>query len=133
MPHTVVLIPGDGIGPEVTEATRRILLAAGADLAWVQRQAGVAALEAGADEVLPAATLDAIREHGVALKGPCTTPIGDGFRSINVALRQKLNLYGAVRPIRSLRGVPTRYEQVDEGPRRRPGRQFADAVIARLE
>jgi isocitrate dehydrogenase (NAD+) len=111
--HTVVLIPGDGIGPEVTDAMRRILQAAGADIQWMERYAGVAALERGGDTVLPADTMSAIVEHGVAIKGPCTTPIGGGFSSINVALRKKLNLYGAVRPVRSLKGVPTRYEDVD--------------------
>ena len=113
MSHSIVLIPGDGIGPEVTEAVTRILSAAGADIDWVQRQAGLAALDGGEDAVLPDSTVNAIIEHGVALKGPCTTPIGGGFSSINVALRKKLNLYGAVRPIRSLLGVPTRYESVD--------------------
>lgn len=113
MLHTVVQIPGDGIGPEVSEATRRIIAASGADIHWVERYAGVAALERGADTVLPADTMNAILEHGVALKGPCTTPIGGGFSSINVALRKKLNLYGAVRPVRSIAGVPTRFENVD--------------------
>ncbi|HRP61698.1 MAG TPA: isocitrate/isopropylmalate dehydrogenase family protein [Phycisphaerales bacterium] len=113
MLHTVVQIPGDGIGPEVSEATRRIIAASGADIHWIERYAGVAALERGADTVLPADTMNAILEHGVALKGPCTTPIGGGFSSINVALRKKLNLYGAVRPVRSIAGVPTRFENVD--------------------
>jgi isocitrate dehydrogenase (NAD+) len=113
MPHTVVLIPGDGIGPEVTDAMRRVLHAAGADINWTERYAGVAALERGGDTVLPTDTINAIIEHGVAIKGPCTTPIGGGFASINVALRKKLNLYGAVRPVRSLKGVPTRYEDID--------------------
>ena len=113
MSHTAVLIPGDGIGPEVTEAVRRILAAAGADLEWVERQAGQAALDRGADRVLPDDTLSAIVEHGVALKGPCSTPIAGGFPSVNVALRKRLNLYGAVRPIRSVAGVPTRYDDVD--------------------
>ena len=113
MTHTAVLIPGDGIGPEVAGATRRILDAAGAEIQWVERDAGVAAIERGADHVLPEETIAAILEHGIALKGPCTTPIGGGFSSINVALRKKLNLYGAVRPVRSMDGVPTRYENVD--------------------
>lgn len=112
-PHKVVLIPGDGIGPEVTDAMCRILTAAGAEIQWIERYAGVAALERGGDTVLPADTMNSILEHGVAIKGPCTTPIGGGFASINVALRKKLNLYGAVRPVRSLKGVPTRYEDVD--------------------
>jgi isocitrate dehydrogenase (NAD+) len=113
MTHTVVLIPGDGIGPEVAHAAQAVLDAAGAAMQWVERQAGVAALERGADSVLPDDTMAAVIEHGVALKGPCTTPIGEGFSSINVALRKKLNLYGAVRPIRSLGGVKTRFEDVD--------------------
>jgi len=108
----VVVIPGDGIGPEVTRATQRVLAAAGAAIEWVERQAGVAALERGG-EVLPAETLDAVREHRVALKGPCTTPVGKGFSSINVQLRKRLDLYAAVRPVRSLPGVTTRFENVD--------------------
>jgi isocitrate dehydrogenase (NAD+) len=111
--HTVVLIPGDGIGPEVSEAVRKILDAAKAPVSFVVRHAGEAALERGGDEVLPADTVAAIREHHIALKGPCTTPVGRGFSSVNVALRKKLNLYAAVRPFRSLPGVPTRYEDVD--------------------
>ncbi|MEB2310980.1 MAG: isocitrate/isopropylmalate dehydrogenase family protein [Sorangiineae bacterium] len=111
--HTVVLIPGDGIGPEVADATRKILEAAGAPLAFVERQAGVAALDAGAADVLPEETVAAIRHHHFALKGPCTTPIGAGFSSVNVALRKKLNLFAAVRPVRSLPGVKTRYDGVD--------------------
>jgi isocitrate dehydrogenase (NAD+) len=113
MSHTVVLIPGDGIGPEVSDAVRRIFAAANADIQWIERYAGVAALQRGGDTVLPQDTIDAILQHGVALKGPCTTPIGGGFSSINVALRKKLNLYGAVRPVRSLQGVKTRYQDVD--------------------
>jgi len=111
--HTLVLIPGDGIGPEVTEAVTRILSAAGAEIEWVECQAGQAALDRGADRVLPDETLTAVIEHGVALKGPCSTPIAGGFPSVNVALRRRLNLYGAVRPIRSVEGVPTRYDNVD--------------------
>jgi len=113
MAHTVVLIPGDGIGPEVTEAVVRILSEAGADLEWVECQAGQAALDRGADRVLPDETVSAVVQHGVALKGPCTTPVGDGFSSVNVALRKRLDLYGAVRPIRSVDGVRTRYDDVD--------------------
>ncbi len=111
-PHKVVLIPGDGIGPEVSGAVRRIFAAAGAPVEWIERQAGVAALDATGD-VLPAETIDAIREHQIALKGPCTTPIGKGFSSVNVQLRKRLNLYAAVRPVRSLAGVKTRFDDVD--------------------
>jgi isocitrate dehydrogenase (NAD+) len=115
--HGCVLIPGDGIGPEVVGAARRIIDAAlegtGSSMDWVQRDAGVAALEAGHSNLLPDETVDAILERGTALKGPCTTPIGGGFSSVNVALRKRLDLYGAVRPVRSLAGVPTRYDDVD--------------------
>lgn len=111
--YPAVLLPGDGIGPEVTAAVRRILEAAGAPLKWVEMQAGIAALEAGHHEVLPQETAEAIRQHGVALKGPCTTPVGEGFTSVNVQLRKLLNLYAAVRPVRNFPGVPTRFENVD--------------------
>jgi isocitrate dehydrogenase (NAD+) len=110
--HQAVLIPGDGIGPEVTRAVCDVLEAAGAPVEWIAQQAGVAALEAG-DDVLPTQTLEAIQRCGVALKGPCSTPIGEGFTSVNVQLRKKLNLYAAVRPVRSLDGVPTRFDNVD--------------------
>jgi isocitrate dehydrogenase (NAD+) len=110
--HQIVLIPGDGIGPEVAAATTRILEAAGAPVEWVTEHAGLAALET-LGEVLPEQTLDAVRERGLALKGPCTTPVGRGFTSVNVQLRKRLDLYAAVRPVRNLPGVPTRYEGVD--------------------
>jgi isocitrate dehydrogenase (NAD+) len=112
MEHTIALIAGDGIGPEVTEAVQRVLAAVEAPLAWDDHTAGLAALELGLD-VLPEKTTDAIRQHGVALKGPCTTPVGDGFSSVNVQLRKRLELYAAVRPVRTLTGVTTRYENVD--------------------
>jgi isocitrate dehydrogenase (NAD+) len=96
----------------VTVATRRILEAAGAPIHWREHQAGVAALQAG-QELLPDETLEAIRRCGVALKGPCTTPVGGGFVSVNVQLRKKLNLYAAVRPVRNLDGVATRFDGVD--------------------
>jgi isocitrate dehydrogenase (NAD+) len=110
--HRVVLIPGDGIGPEVAAAVKQILSAASAPISWTERKAGVAAIDEGKD-VLPEETLDAIREHGVALKGPCTTPVGGGFTSVNVKLRKTLDLYAAVRPVRNLAGVASRYENVD--------------------
>src|SRR5678809_281310 len=111
--HTIVLIPGDGIGPEVTNATKRVVSAAGLSVDWVELPAGAAALEQGFDNVLPERTLAAIKAHKVALKGPVTTPIGKGFQSVNVQLRKKLNLYAAVRPVRNLPGVRTRYEGVE--------------------
>ena len=90
--HQVVLVPGDGIGPEVTEAVKRILAAAKAPVHWLEFQAGLTAVEQG-KALLPDEVLDAIRTHRVALKGPCTTPVGEGFTSINVTMRKKLNLY----------------------------------------
>ncbi len=111
--HTIVLIPGDGIGPEVTAATQKVLDAAGFSVEWVPLPAGARALEEGFDDVLPQRTIAAIKAHKVALKGPVTTPVGKGFTSVNVQLRKKLNLYAAVRPVRSLAGVKTRYENVE--------------------
>jgi len=111
--HTVVAIPGDGIGPEVMGAVRQVFQASGAPVQFVVHHAGQAALEAGSHEILPESTIAAIRDHGLALKGPCTTPIGQGFRSVNVALRQTLKLFAAVRPVRSMPGVKTRFEDVD--------------------
>jgi isocitrate dehydrogenase (NAD+) len=112
MAHTIALIAGDGIGPEVTAAVQTILAAAGAPVTWEEHPAGLAALDKGLD-VLPESTVDAIAQHGVALKGPCTTPVGKGFSSVNVQLRKRLELYAAVRPVRSLPGVPTRFDNVD--------------------
>jgi isocitrate dehydrogenase (NAD+) len=111
--HDVVLIAGDGIGPEVTAAVRRILEKAEAPLRYIEHQAGERALALGHSELLPQETLDAIRDTHLALKGPISTPIGGGFRSVNVALRKALNLYAAVRPVRSMPGVKTRFENVD--------------------
>jgi isocitrate dehydrogenase (NAD+) len=108
----VVLIAGDGIGPEVTAATQAVVEAAGATVTWVEAHAGLGAAERFGDP-LPAATLDLIRRHRVALKGPCTTPVGKGFRSINVRLRQELDLYASVRPVRTLPGVAVPYDHVD--------------------
>ena len=110
--HDVVLIPGDGIGPEVTAATCKILDAVSAPVVFQVRHAGLAALEQG-EEVLPQSTVEAIQHCGVALKGPCTTPVGEGFTSVNVQLRQNLNLFAAVRPVRNLAGVETRFDDVD--------------------
>jgi isocitrate dehydrogenase (NAD+) len=110
--HRVTLIPGDGIGPEVSSAARLVLDAAVPGITWVERAAGAVALAEHGD-LLPEETLEAIRVSRVALKGPITTPVGSGFRSINVALRQELDLFAAVRPARSLPGVPTRHERVD--------------------
>ena len=112
MPHVVTLVPGDGTGPELTEATRRVLEATGVELEWDVRQAGVDVMET-AGTPLPPETLDSIKRNGVALKGPITTPIGTGFRSVNVALRHELGLYACVRPCKTYKGVRSRYEAVD--------------------
>src|SRR5438270_1562030 len=109
---SVVMIAGDGIGPEVMSATQKILQAAGARLDWVEAHAGLGAVEKFGDP-LPDLTIELIRKHRVALKGPCTTPIGKGFRSINVRLRRELELYASVRPVRTLPGVAVPYERVD--------------------
>ncbi len=110
--YPIALIAGDGIGPEVTMAVRRVLYKAGAAIEWSECRAGLAAIEDGKD-TLPPETLEAIEQHKIALKGPCTTPVGKGFTSVNVGLRQKLNLYAAVRPVRSMPGVKTRFDNVD--------------------
>jgi isocitrate dehydrogenase (NAD+) len=110
--HTITLIPGDGIGPEVTRAARRVLDASGAKLAWEVHEAGAAVAEKRGT-TLPQEVLDSIRRNKVALKGPIGTPIGTGFRSVNVTLRQTLDLYANVRPVRSLPGVEPRFEGTD--------------------
>jgi isocitrate dehydrogenase (NAD+) len=111
--HRVILIPGDGTGPELTEATRRVLEATGVEFDWDVREAGADVMEKHGGNPLPDDVLDAVRETGVALKGPITTPIGGGFRSVNVALRKSLDLYGQVRPCKTYPGVRTRFEDVD--------------------
>ncbi len=110
--HDVVLIPGDGIGPEVAGAVKSVFEAAEAPINWLTHHAGVSALDAHGTP-LPDSTPEAIKEHKIALKGPCTTPVGAGFRSVNVKLRKELELYAAVRPVKSLPGITTRYENVD--------------------
>ena len=112
MAHLVTLIPGDGIGPEVAGATRRVLEATGVEIEWAVEEAGAAVLEREGT-TLPDRVLDQIRHTRVAIKGPITTPVGTGFASVNVALRQELDLFAAVRPSRSLPGVPTPHPDVD--------------------
>ncbi|MCA9539166.1 MAG: isocitrate/isopropylmalate dehydrogenase family protein [Myxococcales bacterium] len=112
MRYTVTLLPGDGIGPEVTAATVRIVEATGVAIDWDTHQAGLLAVEAGGS-TLPETTLDSIRRHRVALKGPITTPVGKGFSSVNVGLRKALNTYVSLRPVRSWPGLKTRHEGVD--------------------
>ena len=111
--HDVVLIPGDGIGPEVTGAAERVLEAADAPVTFTGALAGQAALDARHEDPLPSSTVDAVADAGIALKGPCTTPVGQGFVSVNVRLRKALDLFAAVRPVRNLPGVASRYDDVD--------------------
>jgi isocitrate dehydrogenase (NAD+) len=143
MGHRVTLIPGDGTGPELTEAARRVLEATGVSLEWDVRHAGVDVMEE-AGTPLPEDTLDSVRRNGVALKGPITTPIGTGFRSVNVALRHELELYACLRPCKTYAGVRTRYQDVDivivrentedlyAGIEYEAGSEDAEAVIASL-
>jgi isocitrate dehydrogenase (NAD+) len=112
MPHRVTLIPGDGIGPELAEATRRVLDASGVAFDWEVQDAGEGVM-AQYGTPLPDHVLESIRRNKVALKGPITTPVGSGFRSVNVTLRQVLGLYANLRPARSIKGLQTRYEDVD--------------------
>lgn len=112
MKYTITLIPGDGVGPEVVEAARRVLEATGVKFQWEVINAGAEALEKEGS-LLPERLLDSIRKNKVALKGPTTTPVGTGFRSVNVALRQTLNLYACIRPCRNYPGVPSKYRNVD--------------------
>ena len=112
MKHVITLIPGDGIGPEVSEAVVRIFKAAGLEIEWERHDAGVIAFEK-TNETIPAALLDSIKRNKVALKGPVTTPIGQGFTSVNVGLRKALELFANLRPVRNLPGVQSRFTDVD--------------------
>src|SRR5437867_9962488 len=112
MTHTITLIPGDGIGPEVTEAVVRILNASGVAIEWEEHPAGLLAFERSG-QTLPVALIDSIRRNKVALKGPVTTPIAQGFPSVNVGLRKALDLYANLRPVWNLPGVPARFSGVD--------------------
>jgi isocitrate dehydrogenase (NAD+) len=112
MKHIITLIPGDGIGPEVSSAVVRIIEAAGVDIQWETHYAGAQALEKFGD-TLPADLLESIKRNKIALKGPITTPIGKGFTSVNVGLRKALDLYANLRPVRALPNVPSRYPELD--------------------
>jgi isocitrate dehydrogenase (NAD+) len=112
MTHTITLVPGDGIGPEVTEAVIRILNAAGVSIEWERHLAGVLAVER-TGQSLPVELLESIRKNKVALKGPVTTPIAEGFTSVNVGLRKALDLYANLRPVSNLPGAPARFSGID--------------------
>jgi isocitrate dehydrogenase (NAD+) len=113
VPHPVTLIPGDGTGPEIAEATRRVIAATGVEIEWDVQQAGADVMDQHGGNPLPDHVLESIRRNGVAIKGPITTPVGTGFRSVNVALRKTLDLFGQVRPCKTYPGVRSRYEDVD--------------------
>src|ERR1700749_2785283 len=113
MAHKVVLIAGDGTGPELTGATGPVLEATGTELEGDVREAGADVMEQYGGNPLPPDVLDAVRETGIALKGPITTPVGGGFRSVNVALRKELDMYAQVRPCKTYPGVRTRFDDVD--------------------
>jgi isocitrate dehydrogenase (NAD+) len=110
--YAVTLIPGDGIGPELADAARKVLEATGIGFEWDVQQAGEATI-ASDGTPLPDRVIDSIRANGIAIKGPITTPVGSGFRSVNVGLRQALELYANVRPARTMKGVESRYDDVD--------------------
>ncbi len=112
MKHRITLIPGDGIGPEITEATKRCIEATGVDIEWDILHAGIDVMEKEKTP-LPDNVLESIRKNKIALKGPITTPVGKGFRSVNVALRQKLDLFACVRPCKLYTGVKSRYDKID--------------------
>jgi isocitrate dehydrogenase (NAD+) len=112
MAHRVTFIPGDGVGPELSEATRRVLEGTGVQFDWDVQEAGAEVIDKHGTP-LPEQVLDSIRANGVAIKGPLTTPIGTGFRSVNVALRKELDLYACLRPCKSYRGVRSRYDDID--------------------
>lgn len=110
--YTVTLIPGDGIGPDISSATRRMIDATGVRINWDVQEAGLKAIETHKDP-LPPPVLESIARNKVALKGPLTTPVGTGFRSVNVALRKEFDLYVNLRPAKSMKGVPARFENID--------------------
>jgi len=112
MAHNITLIPGDGVGPEISQATKRVLDATGVSINWELAYAGADAREQFG-ELLPQATLQSIRKNRVAIKGPVTTPVGSGFRSVNVALRKELDLYACLRPCKIYPGAPTIFGNVD--------------------
>ena len=110
--YKITLIPGDGIGPEVTAAMKKVVAKSGADIEWEEVKAGMEVLDEYGTP-LPDYVIDSIKKNKIAIKGPVTTPVGKGFRSVNVALRKALNLYANVRPIKKFEGLKNRYYDVD--------------------
>ena len=110
--HRVTLIPGDGIGPSIADVAVQVIEATGVKIEWEKMDAGLPAIDKYKDP-LPEPTLESVRRNRVALKGPITTPVGSGFRSVNVALRKEFDLYANIRPARSFEGIPSRYSNID--------------------
>ena len=110
--HQVTLVPGDGIGPEVAQAVQKVIAASGVEIDWEEVNAGAGVMDEYGTP-LPEAVLDSIRKNKVALKGPITTPVGSGFRSVNVAIRKQLDLYVNLRPAKTFKGAPTKFENID--------------------
>lgn len=110
--HTITLIPGDGIGPEIVNAMKKVIKASGAEIKWEEVEAGAKVIEEYKTPI-PDYVIDSIKKNKIAIKGPITTPIGKGFKSVNVTLRQSLDLYVNLRPVKSFKGIKSRYEDVD--------------------
>ena len=110
--YKITLIPGDGIGPEVAFAAKKIIDSAGVKIHWDIQNAGIDVMEEFGTP-LPGHVIDSIKKNKVALKGPITTPVGEGFRSVNVTLRKELDLYTNLRPVKTYKGIPTRYDDID--------------------
>ena len=130
MAHQVTLIPGDGIGPEISAAMREVVEASGVSIDWHVQEAGAHVMEEEGTP-LPEHVLDSIRETGTAIKGPVTTPVGSGFRSVNVALRRVFDLYACVRPCLSMPGDGSRYDGVDLVTRKTSTRASSSTRVAR--
>ena len=112
MAHKITFIPGDGMGPEVSDAAKRCIDATGVKIEWEQKEAGIDIMKT-VGTPLPDDTLESIKKNKIAIKGPITTPVGSGFRSVNVEIRKRLNLYACLRPCKSYKGVRSRYNDID--------------------
>ncbi len=110
--YTITLIPGDGIGPEVSEAAKKIIDSTGIEIKWEEVNAGAAVYEA-TGTLVPDSVYESIEKNKIALKGPITTPVGSGFRSINVALRKKYDLYSNIRPVKSIEGLNHKFDDIN--------------------
>ena len=112
MPHRITLIPGDGVGPEITAVTKKVIEATGVEIEWDIQEAGAEVMEKYGNH-RPPSVIESIKKNRVALKGPITTPVGSGFRSVNVALRKELDLYACIRPCKTYPGVRSPYQNIN--------------------